>query len=431
MLYLLQKTFDRIVRHGNLEVIDPSGERSRFGDGSGAAVRLRIKDRVTALKLIADPDLYFGEAYADGTISIEQGTLMDVLRLFSENLNRFQQDPGSAPWGLKYPYIMRKALRRLIQYNSLGRAKANVAHHYDLSGTLYDLFLDRDRQYSCAYFEHDDSSLDEAQMAKKRHLAAKLQLAPRRVGPGQSARRMKILDIGSGWGGMALYLAEVCGADVVGVTLSREQYKLSVARAERRGLSDHVEFRLMDYRDLDESFDRILSIGMFEHVGLGYYGEFFHKLQQLLKPDGIACLHSIARADGPGVTSAWINKYIFPGGYIPALSEVLPALEQAGLLLTDIEVLRLHYARTLQQWRRRFADHRAQVKALYDERFCRIWEFYLAGSECAFRYQNLNNFQIQLTRDQAVLPLTREYMISEEQRLREIDSRLPRLKSVS
>ena len=421
MFNMLQNTFARLVKEGDLTVIDPSGRRHGFGDGRGPQVVITIRDRATALRLLLDPDLYFGEAYMDGTLILERGSLFDLLSVLAKNLSRYQTNPAKAPWGIVFPYALRKALRRLIQNNTLGRARANVAHHYDLSGALYDLFLDRDRQYSCAYFESPQASLAEAQTAKKRHLAAKLQIKP----------GMKVLDIGSGWGGLALYLAEVCGADVTGVTLSEEQHRLSTARTRQRGIADQVRFHLIDYRELDSSYDRIISVGMFEHVGIGHYGEFFAKVQSLLKPDGVACLHSIGRADGPGVTSSWINKYIFPGGYIPALSEVLPEVERAGLYVTDIEILRLHYARTLQEWRRRFADHRAQAAKLYDERFCRMWEFYLAASECAFRYQNLNNFQIQLVKDQDALPLTRDYIWHEENRLRAIDSKRPRLKSVS
>lgn len=421
MLVALQNTFGRIIKTGNFAVIDPNGKLHKFGDGTGKPLAIKIHDRATVLRLLCDPDLYFGEAYMDGTLTIERGSLIEVLALIGQNLSRFQLDPVAAPACIRLPNTMRKAMRRLTQYNPTGRARSNVAHHYDLSGELYDLFLDRDRQYSCAYFENDTASLADAQKAKKRHLAAKLQIRP----------GMKVLDIGSGWGGLALYLAEICGADVTGVTLSQEQYKLSLARASQRGVAEYVRFLLQDYRDLDCKFDRIVSVGMFEHVGIGHYGEFFDQVFSLLKQDGIVCLHSIGRADGPGVTSKWINKYIFPGGYIPALSEVLPAIERSGLYVTDVEILRLHYAKTLQEWRHRFADHTAQAKRLYDERFCRMWEFYLAVSEIGFRHQNLNNFQIQMVKDQAVLPLTRDYIWQEEERLRALDARSSALKTVS
>ncbi len=311
--------------------------------------------------------------------------------------------------------------RRVSQHNPVGKAKQNVAHHYDLSGKLYDLFLDVDRQYSCAYFENEKSSLEEAQLAKKRHLAAKLNIKP----------GMKVLDIGSGWGGLGLYLAEICGADVTGVTLSEEQFKLSNERAQQRGLQDRARFLLKDYRHLDMKFDRIVSVGMFEHVGVGHFPEFFNKVSELLQDDGMALLHSINRSDGPGATSAWIKRYIFPGGYIPALSETLPHLEKYGLYVTDVEILRLHYARTLREWGRRFADNRDKAKAIYDERFCRMWEFYLAASECAFRFGGMNNFQIQFGKDQSVMPLTRDYIMTEEQRLRSLEQKSPRLKSIA
>jgi cyclopropane-fatty-acyl-phospholipid synthase len=282
------------------------------------------------------------------------------------------------------------------------------------------LFLDRDRQYSCAYFENWEQSLEEAQLAKKRHLAAKLDIRP----------GMNVLDIGSGWGGLALYLAEVCGARVTGVTLSEEQYKFSRERAQRRGVAGQVTFELLDYRQVADQFDRIVSVGMFEHVGVANYGEFFHKVGSLLKKDGIGVLHSINRSRGPAVTTRWIAKYIFPGGHIPALSEVLPAMERAGLYITDIEILRQHYAETLKEWSGRFRKHRERAREMFDERFCRMWEFYLAVSEAAFRYAGLNNFQIQFTKNQQALPVVRNYIIEEEERLRGIDSQMPRFKSI-
>ena len=302
--------------------------------------------------------------------------------------------------------------RKAQQSNRLGEAQRNVAHHYDLSGELYDLFLDADRQYSCAWFPRDGMSLEEAQLAKKRHLAAKLAIRP----------GMRVLDIGSGWGGLAIYLAEVCGAKVTGVTLSREQHAVSTERVRQRGFEGAVDIRLLDYRQLDEPFDRIVSVGMFEHVGVNHYREFFSRVASLLAPDGVAVLHSIGRADGPGATSAWIDRYIFPGGYAPALSEVIPHIEATGLILTDVEVLRLHYAKTLAEWRRRFAANRDRVRGLYDERFCRMWEFYLAGSQASFLHLGLNNFQVQMARNQHALPLTRDYMAREEERLARIES---------
>jgi len=415
MFSLLRRALDLVVEKGDLEVVCPGGRVMRFGDGSGKAVKFRITDRLTCTKLAIHPDLYFGEAYMDGKLVLEKGAIYDLLELLLSNL-----EGRKPPARLSWLWAARRLIRRIEQHNPVGKAQRNVKHHYDLSGELYDLFLDRDRQYSCGYFESEDMSLDEAQLAKKRHLAAKLNV---REG-------MKVLDIGSGWGGLGLYLAETCGAEVIGVTLSEEQHKLSNQRATQRGVADRVKFEMLDYRQIEGEFDRIISVGMFEHVGVGYYGQFFRKVAELLKPDGVAVLHSIGRADGPSVTSSWIARYIFPGGYIPALSEVLPSIEDSGLYVTDVEVLRLHYAMTLREWAHRFHDHRDAAAELYDERFCRMWEFYLAGSEAAFRYQGLNNFQIQFTRSQHALPLTRDYMREEEERLRETDSKRPRFKSI-
>jgi cyclopropane-fatty-acyl-phospholipid synthase len=414
MFFLLERALRHVVRRGTLIVIDSAGELHSFGDNQGKPVAFRLRNWASELKLALYPEFQIGESYMNGTLVMEQGTISDLLALFLSNLE--ERDFPT----LKWPHRFRRIFKRLHQINPVGRAKRNVAHHYDLSGTVYDLFLDRDRQYSCAYFENGEQSLEDAQLAKKRHLAAKLQILP----------GMKVLDIGSGWGGLGLYLAEVCGADVTGVTLSEEQYKLSNERAQQRGVAGRVKYELLDYRHLQDSFDRIVSVGMFEHVGVNHYDQFFSKVHALLKNDGVAVLHSINRPRGPGVTSRWIAKYIFPGGYIPALSEVLPAMERASLFVTDIEILRLHYAETLKEWGKRFHDHRDRAKEIYDERFCRMWEFYLASSESSFRNGWLNNFQIQCTKDQYALPMTRNYMMEEEERLRAIDSQLPRFKSI-
>jgi cyclopropane-fatty-acyl-phospholipid synthase len=417
MYALLDRALKIIMEKGTLRVTGPDGLVRDYGDGTGKPVNLLIKTPLAAAKIAADSDLHFGECYMDGSIAATGGsTIYDVLALLAANA---QTD--KMPKIARAANAVRMALKRVDQYNPVGKAKSNVAHHYDLSGKLYDLFLDRDRQYSCAYFENDEGSLEDAQLAKKRHLAAKLNIKP----------GMKVLDIGSGWGGLGLYLAEICGAEVTGVTLSEEQHKLSTERALQRGVSDRVKFLLEDYRHLEQKFDRIVSVGMFEHVGVGHFKEYFVKLNSLLRDDGVAVLHAINRSAGPDATSAWIKKYIFPGGYIPALSEVLPHIEKAGLYVTDIEILRLHYAKTLREWYCRFATNRQRASELYDERFCRMWEFYLAGSECAFLYGGMNNFQIQFVKNQHVLPLTRNYIFEEEQRLRAIDSKLPRLKSVS
>jgi cyclopropane-fatty-acyl-phospholipid synthase len=416
MYALFDRAIDHVVKSGSLLVIDAKGGAHSYGDGTGEPISIRFTDRWAAAKIALDADRYLGEAYMRGDMVMERGTVYDLLAILLSNL-----EGRTAPGAVRFFNHVRIAMRRINQFNSMGRSKRNVAHHYDLSGAIYDLFLDRDRQYSCAYFEKPESSLEDAQLAKKRHLAAKLAIKP----------GMKVLDIGSGWGGLGLYLAETCGAEVVGVTLSNEQHKLSNERAQQRGVSERVDFRLLDYRHLNEKFDRIVSVGMFEHVGVGHYNQFFSKCRQLLKDDGIGVLHSINRSDGPGATSAWIAKYIFPGGYVPALSEVVTRIEQSGLYITDIEILRLHYAMTLREWANRFQANRERAKEIYDERFCRMWEFYLAAAETAFRFSGMNNFQIQFTKNQHALPITRNYMISEDEMLREVDSKRPRFKSVT
>ncbi len=412
---ILARILSKLVVSGELAVTDWHGRTQIFGDGGNPKAHIKFNSRSAANKVALDPDLFVGECYMDGSLTMVRGTIYDFLALVMENVGTSRLHPFH-----KLVNKSRMAFRRLHQHNPVGKAKENVAHHYDLSGSIYDLFLDRDRQYSCAYFESEHATLEDAQLAKKRHLAAKLGIKP----------GMKVLDIGSGWGGLGLYLAEVCGADVTGVTLSEEQHKLSNERASQRELKGHAQFLLKDYRHLEDQYDRIVSVGMFEHVGVGHFPEFFAKCGKLLKSDGAAILHSINRSDGPGSTSAWIKKYIFPGGYIPALSEVIPHLEREGLYITDIEILRLHYAKTLREWAHRFEANRARAAEIYDEKFCRMWEFYLAGSECAFRYSGMNNFQIQFGKNQNVMPLTRNYIESEEHRLRKLEAKTPLLKMV-
>ena len=351
----------------------------------------------------------------DGSFVIERGSIADALALL-------MGQPDVLPGWAKPQWWARYLVRHIRQLNLRGRSRHNVAHHYDLDDRLYALFLDSDRQYSCAYFETPDDSLDNAQLAKKRHLTAKLLVG----------RDQRTLDIGSGWGGLGLYLAEIAGADVTGVTPSTEQWRTSNARAMERGLSRSARFLLQDYRDVEGPFDRVVSVGMFEHVGVDFYEAFFRRCAELLTDDGVMLLHSIGRPEGPDVTTPWIAKYIFPGGYIQALSEVLPAIERSGLLVCDIEILRLHYAETLKAWRERFLARRSEAVQLYDERFARMWEFYLACSEMAFRKQNLMNFQIQLTRRQDAVPMTRDYIFQTKARLRAIeDSKRPQLKVAS
>ena len=403
---LLQVALERLIRAGNLRVTTADGSTFALGDGSGKSVAIRFTTRAAQRNILIDPELKFGEAYMDGGVVIEQGSIADVLAIVLG-----QDRDGRPPAWARPQWLVRYLYRRLTQFNPRPRARRNVAHHYDLDGQLYALFLDADRQYSCAYFEVPGQSLDDAQLAKKRHLAAKMLIKPGR----------RVLDIGCGWGGLALYLAEHCGARVTGITLSEQQHARARVRAAEKGLSGQVEFRLQDYRDVPETFDRIVSVGMFEHVGVGFYDAFFRKCRALLDDNGVMLLHSIGRSEGPNVTNPWIAKYIFPGGYIPALSEVLPAVERAGLLVTDIEILRLHYAETLKSWRERFLAQREQVERLYDDRFVRMWEFYLAASEMAFREQAMMVLQMQLTKRQGVVPMTRDYIMREETRLRALE----------
>jgi cyclopropane-fatty-acyl-phospholipid synthase len=397
--------FANFFRHGALGIYRANGRYEQFGAGVPDVV-IRFKDRKAERLLILNPDLKLGELYMDGRLLLEKGDVAQLLALLMQNLG------STRPTGLhRLARAFRRLTRRLQQFNPANRAKDHVAHHYDLSGVLYDLFLDADKQYSCAYFAHDGDSLEEAQAGKKRHIRAKLKLDQ----PG-----LKVLDIGCGWGGLGLDLARDAEADVLGITLSEEQIRVARARAERAQLAARCRFELADYRALRGRYDRIVSVGMFEHVGIAYYDTFFAKARELLADDGVMLLHSIGRSDGPGSTNPWMAKYIFPGGYVPALSEVAAAVERSGLIITDVEVLRLHYASTLEEWRRRFIARRAEAAALYDERFCRMWEFYLAGAEMAFRYDGQVVFQIQLTRRQDAVPLTRDYMLESERAMAEV-----------
>ena len=402
----------RFIVQGRLTVRWPDGRLSTYEGrqpGPEAALAFNQPRAITAMTF--NPAMAIGECFMDGSLEPLDCSIYELLDLLVANVMSGGRNPALAVHDLAG-----RALRRIAQYNPAHRARRNVAHHYDLNGRLYSLFLDRDRQYSCAYFRRGDETIDEAQIAKKRHIAAKLLLDR----PGLS-----VLDIGCGWGGMALTLARDYGARVTGITLSSEQLAEARARAEAEGLADRVNFELLDYRSMDRSFDRIVSVGMFEHVGVGYYAQFFDVLRRCLKPDGVALMHAIGRSDGPGHTAPWIAKYIFPGGYSPALSEVLPAIERSGLIATDIEILRLHYAETLRIWRRRFNANRDAIATLYDERFCRMFEFYLAGSELAFRREGHMVFQVQITREQTAAPLTRDYIQQSEQAMAAAAERIP------
>lgn len=400
---LLNGMIGRLIRKGSLTVIDSAGQRHEHGDGATPRCTIRLHDPDLPRQLFLNPELKAGEAYMDGTLTVEEGSIGDLLAAFHLNAPNLRGRPMRQAMQSAV-----RALRRFQQHNPAARARANVAHHYDLSNDFYRLFLDEDLNYSCAYFQREGQDLEAAQRAKLRHIAAKL-----RIEPG-----MRILDIGCGWGAMALYLAEHFGARVVGVTLSREQAALAEERAEERGLSSQVEFKLCDYRNVHGQFDRIVSIGMFEHVGVPQFGRFFAQVHDLLTDDGIALLHAIGRKGVPGATGAWIRKYIFPGGYSPSLSETFAAIERQRLWATDIEILRLHYAETLAEWGRRFAASRDKARAMFDERFCRMWEFYLATSEGAFRSGGHMVFQIQLTKNAAAAPICRDYMRDDELALR-------------
>ena len=401
---MLGLLLNRLMRKGTLTVIHASGKKESFGQGS-PHVTVHFHDARAIPELVLNPDLALGELYMDGRLTVEEGgTVADMLDLLMMNLGATQ------PTGLhKLARSFRRMTRRFAQFNPARKSKEHVAHHYDLDGRLYDLFLGRDKQYSCAYFSAPGETLEEAQIGKKRHIAAKLHL---------DKPNLKVLDIGCGWGGLALNLAQDCGADVLGVTLSEEQLGIARERAKQAKIADTCRFELVDYRALGGKYDRIVSVGMFEHVGAPYYDQFFAKVRDLLDDDGVMLLHSIGRSDGPGSTNAWIAKYIFPGGYVPALSEMMAAIERSGLIVTDVEVLRLHYAQTLREWSKRFQANRAVAAQIYDERFCRMWEFYLAGAEMAFRHDGQVVFQVQLAKKVGALPLTRDYMLEDERTMR-------------
>ena len=407
---LLAIFFEGFIQHGQLEVITSSGISHMFGNGKGQSVAIRFQDRAAQIQLLLNPALALGELFMDGRLVIVRGTIYDLLLIATRNLASQSRTRSQKLWSR-----LRKTFRPLQQLNSERRAKRNVAHHYDLDAQLYDMLLDTDKQYSCAYFEHADQSLEDAQLAKKRHIAAKLLIEPGH----------RVLDIGSGWGGLALYLADHCDANVTGVTLSNEQLQIARHRTIEEDLVHTVDFKLQDYRTVQGQFDRIVSVGMFEHVGVGYYDTFFSKVADLLADDGVMLLHFIGGYGGPGVTNPWMAKYIFPGGYAPALSEVLPAIERAGLIVTDVEILRLHYAETLKAWRERFMAQRDKAKEIYDERFCRMWEFYLAGCEVGFRRGDLVVFQIQLAKQHDVVPVTRNYIEEREVNLRTRERQVP------
>lgn len=399
----------RGMKTGAIEVAFPSGQVRRFGDGSEPEVRLRLASAAAVRKAWADPSLQFAELYMNRGLILEQGDIYDFLALMKRNGPRHF---ASVPAILRETgRAAHRALRRHVLPET---ARRNVAHHYDLDARLFSLFLDPDLQYSCAYFENGDETLEDAQLKKKRHIAAKMQLRP-----GQ-----RVLDIGCGWGGMGLYLARVAGVDVTGVTLSEEQLAVANSRARDAGVEDRARFLLQDYRKVEGSFDRIVSVGMFEHVGPQNFRTYFDTIRRLLTPDGIAVVHSITRAKPNRADPPFVEKYIFPNGHIPALSETMPAIEASRLLVKDVEILTMHYADTLAHWRKRLHANMPEVLALYDDAFFRMWDVYLAASEVSFRYGKLANFQIQLTRRHAEAPRSRTYMVEAERALAEAEARI-------
>ena len=405
---LIGRLIDKLLTKGSITLLTSGKEPRTYGPGGGRHLTVRLMDRKVAFDILKCPSLGVGEAYMDGRLVIEGGTILDLLEMVQES-NRWEDGAEAKALGRDLKRVLHK-LRR----NSPARSRRNVAHHYDLGDELYELFLDDDKQYSCAYFTDPGNSLEQAQADKKAHIAAKLALEP-----GQ-----RVLDIGCGWGGMALYLHKVAGVDVLGITLSEHQLRIARERAAAAGVSDHVQFELVDYRHLDERFDRIVSVGMFEHVGRKHYGEFFAKCRELLKPDGVMLLHTIGLLGEPaGGPDPFTDKYIFPGYHLPSLSEMLIASEKVRLIASDVETLRLHYAYTLRHWLERATRARAKIEALYDARFFRMWEFYLAGGIVMFESGAACNYQIQYVRDRRAVPVTRDYMIETEQRYRMLDSK--------
>ncbi len=394
-MFPLSHMMKSFVRVGTLKIIDADGKVHVFAGEPGPNVTMRLTDPALYRTLVFNPELHAGEAYMDGRMSFEDSSLRDFLTLFS--LNRLSL--GSYPLQKVLRSISR-LFRKRQQANPVGQAQANVAHHYDLGNDFYKLFLDEGLQYSCAYFTSDDDTLEQAQRNKLRLLAAKLNLAP----------GLKILDIGCGWGDLALYLARLAEVEVLGVTLSKEQFELANARAREAGLDGRVRFELKDYREVEGRFDRIVSVGMFEHVGVHHYGEFFGKINALMDDDGLALLHSIGHMSPPGMASPWLRKYIFPGAYSPALSEVFEVVEQNSLWVTDLEILRLHYAKTLAHWVERFEANRDKIEAMYDARFARMWEFYLISAEMMFRTGSQLVFHMQMARKRDAAPIVRDYV---------------------
>jgi cyclopropane-fatty-acyl-phospholipid synthase len=410
-MWLLDKMLRRVIKTGELIVTDHDGKEYRYGAPvpGRPPVRARLTDSGAALHIARDPRVGAGEAYMDGRLVIEEGDIRDLVLLIRENAP-WEKEGALAPKGPVRKFVNR-LIGKLDQVNWKSRSRRNAEYTYNLTRRLYELFLDEDRQYTCAYYTDTSNSLEQAQLDKKAHIAAKLNLKP----------GMTVLDIGCGWGGWALYLHRHYGVDVLGVALAPDQIAFCKERAEAEGVADHVKFELMDYRDVTGTFDRITSVGLIEHLGTPHYPGFFAKMHQLLKPDGVMFSHCCGRVGVPGTTDKWTRKYIFPGGYIPSLSELVSEAERHRLIVTDVEALRFHYSHTLEEWYRRTNAAKDEIVAMYDERFFRMWQFYLVGAEAAFRYGAMVNWQVQYVRRRDALPMTRDFMYEEERRLRTLD----------
>ncbi|KRO59711.1 MAG: SAM-dependent methyltransferase [Pelagibacteraceae bacterium BACL5 MAG-121128-bin54] len=392
----LARFLNKIFKKGGFILIDANGNQFIIGTpASEQPIKVKILDKKLHYKLLFHPDLYLGEAYTDGQLIIENGTLTDFLDLALMNIGRSEFNIIS--------YLTNKfrgSYRYLTNFNFIKKSKMNVSHHYDISDDLYDLFLDPKRQYSCAYFKNDDDSLETAQNNKIQHIIKKLNIKP----------NQKILDIGCGWGSLAMDIAKSAQCEVTGITLSENQFNYCVKKAKELNLENQLTFKLMDYRELNEKFDRIVSVGMFEHVGRKFYNKFFKQIDNLLDKDGVSLIHTIGSVNPPRDPHPWITKYIFPGGYTPSLSEVTTPIEKAGLIVSDIEVLRLHYAHTLRHWKENCIKNKEKIISMFDERFFRMWEFYLAGCEMAFKWGDQVVYQFQLTKNYTSTPVTRDYI---------------------
>ena len=393
---IIKSVLSRVIKKGNLTWIQHDGNVHHYGDGSGELIKIRTTKDFSEIKLLLNPSLQFGESYMNGSLIMEEGRIHDLLKLLFSN-SKIDVDH----WIMDVSRAVRFVLNKFNVGNYLSKSKKNVAHHYDLSDQLYDLFLDKDRQYSCAYFNSPNDTLDQAQTNKKELIAKKLLLE----------KGQNVLDIGCGWGGMASFLSKRSEVNVKGITLSEEQIQYANKRKQTESLHN-VEYKLQDYRNVNETYDRIVSVGMFEHVGTKHYQDFFNKVYDLLNDTGVALIHTIGRLSEPSTNDPWIEKYIFPGGYIPALSETVSKIEKSGLSMTDIQILKFHYAETLKRWRYNFYDNIDKVKEIYDEKFCRMWDFYLSSSQASFEESTLVVFQLQLSKNKKTVPDKRDYMLA-------------------